>query len=58
MGRGEQSSSILQSESCSTHLTFIPLIAVAVWSKACVYGCSLVGIAGSNHAGDMDVCLL
>ena len=33
-------------------------IAVAARSKACVYGRSLDGIAGSNPAGGMDVCLL
>jgi len=27
-------------------------------SKACVYGRSLAGIAGSNPAGGMDSCLL
>jgi hypothetical protein len=27
-------------------------------SKAWVYGLSLAGIAGSNPAGGMDVCLL
>ena len=31
---------------------------MAAQSKAWVYGCSLVGIAGSNRAGGMDVCLL
>jgi hypothetical protein len=33
-------------------------IAVAVRSKAWVYGRSLAGIAGSNPTGGMDVCLL
>ena len=32
-------------------------ISVAARSKAWVYGCSLAGIAGSNPAGGMDVCL-
>jgi hypothetical protein len=47
----------------------IPLIAVlfsyaflisyvAEWSKARVCGCSLAATAGSNPAGDLDVCLL
>jgi hypothetical protein len=31
---------------------------VGAWSKACVCGRSLAGIAGSNPAGGMDVCLL
>jgi len=30
---------------------------VAAWSKALVCGRSLAGNAGSNPAGDMDVCL-
>ena len=30
---------------------------LAARSKACVYGRSLAGIAGSNPAGCMDVCL-
>jgi hypothetical protein len=34
------------------------MIPVAVRSKAWVYGRSLVGIAGSNTAGGMDICLL
>ena len=33
-------------------------ISVAARSKAWVYGRSLAGIAGSNSAGCMDVCLL
>jgi hypothetical protein len=33
-------------------------IQVAVRSKANVCGCSLAGIAGSNLAGGMDICLL
>ena len=33
-------------------------IAVAERSKVRVYGRSLAGIAGSNPAGDMDVCVL
>jgi hypothetical protein len=33
-------------------------IPVAARSKAWVYGRSLAGIAGSNPAKDMDVCLL
>jgi len=33
-------------------------IPVAARSKACVCGRSLAGIAGSNLAGGMDVCLL
>jgi hypothetical protein len=33
-------------------------IPVAVRSKASVYSSSLVGVAGSNQARDMDVCLL
>ena len=33
-------------------------IPVAERSKARVYGRSLAGIAGSNSAGGMDVCLL
>ena len=35
-----------------------PAIPVAERSKAWVCGRSLAGIAGSNPAGDMDVCLL
>jgi hypothetical protein len=31
---------------------------MAAQSKPWVYGCSLVGIAGSNPAGDIDVCLV
>jgi hypothetical protein len=38
--------------------TFTVPIAVAVRSKAWVYGRSLTGIAGSNHAEDIGVCLL
>ena len=34
-----------------------PPIPVAVRSKAWVYGLSLAGIAGSNPAGSMGVCL-
>ena len=30
----------------------------AAWSKTCVCGRALAGIAGSNPAGGMDVCLL
>jgi len=33
-------------------------VPVAARSKACVYGRSLAGIAGSNPAGSMDVCLV
>ena len=33
-------------------------ISIAERSKARVYGCSLAGIAGSNSAGGMDICLL
>jgi hypothetical protein len=33
-------------------------IAVAVRSKAWVFGRSLTGIVGLNPAGGMDVCLL
>jgi hypothetical protein len=33
------------------------LIPVAVRSKAWVCGLSFAGIAGSNPAGDIDVCL-
>ena len=33
-------------------------IPVAALSKACVCGRSLAGIASSNPAGGMDVCLL
>jgi hypothetical protein len=33
-------------------------IPVAAWSKAWVLGRLLAGIAGSNPAGDMDLCLL
>jgi len=32
--------------------------AVAVWSKACVCGRSLAGVAGSNPAGGLVVCHL
>jgi hypothetical protein len=35
----------------------VPIL-VAAWSKAWVCGRSLAGIAGSNTAGGMDVCLL
>jgi len=31
---------------------------MAAWSKACVCGCLLSGIAGLNPAGGMAVCLL
>jgi hypothetical protein len=31
---------------------------VAVWSKACVCGRSLAGVAGSIPAGGLDVCRL
>jgi hypothetical protein len=41
----------------SEYLGF-PTIPVAVRFKAWFYGCSLAGIAGSNPAGGMDVCLL
>ena len=34
------------------------LLPVAEQSKVRVCGCSLAGIAGSNPAGGMDVCLL
>jgi len=34
------------------------LIPIAVSSRAWVWGRSLVGTAGSNPAGNMDVCLL
>ena len=34
------------------------LMPVAVQSKAWVCGCSLAGIAGSNPARGVDVCLL
>jgi hypothetical protein len=33
-------------------------ISVSARCKALVCGRSLAGIAGPNHAGDMDVCLL
>ena len=33
-------------------------ISVTMRSKACVCGCSLPGIVGSNPAGGMQVCLL
>ena len=33
-------------------------IPVAAQSKACICGRSLAGIAGSNPAGGVDVCLL
>jgi hypothetical protein len=33
-------------------------ISIAERSKAKVYGRSLAGIAGSNPAGGMDICLL
>ena len=39
-------------------MCMIPLIPVAARSKAWVCGRSLDGTAGSNLAGDMDVCLL
>jgi hypothetical protein len=38
-------------------ITMVP-ISVAARSKTWVYGRLLSGIAGSNPAGDMDVCLL
>ena len=31
---------------------------MVVWSKACVCGGSLAGVAGSNPAGVLDVCRL
>jgi hypothetical protein len=39
-------------------LTVLSPIPVAMPSKESVYGCRLAGIAGSNPAGAMDVCLL
>jgi len=39
------------------HGTWFP-VPVAIKSKMWVCGRSLAGIAGSNPAGDMDVCLL
>ena len=41
----------------NTDTEFLP-IPVATRSKACVCGRPLAGIAGSNPAGGMDVCLL
>ena len=40
------------------YLIYLMPIPVAVRSKAGVCGLSLTGIAGSNPAGGMDVCLL
>jgi hypothetical protein len=31
---------------------------MAMQSQACIHGRSFAGIAGSNPAGDMDICLL
>jgi hypothetical protein len=42
----------------SSHQYYLVPIAVAVRSKAWVYGRSLTGIMGSNPAGGMDVCIL
>ena len=39
------------------HIILVP-IPVAAASKAWVCGSSLVGIAGSNQAGGLDVCFL
>ena len=44
--------------SLSAYNSFKVPIAVAVRSKACVCGRSLAGIAGSNPADCMYVCLL
>ena len=41
----------------SNYINVVP-IPVAARSKAWVCGLSLAGIAGSNPAGDMDVCIL
>ena len=36
---------------------FLP-VTVTEWSKALVCGSSIAGIAGSNPAGGMDVCVV
>jgi hypothetical protein len=41
-----------------TVLYVVMRVPVAVWSKTRVSGRFLVGIAGSNPAGGMNVCLL
>jgi len=33
-------------------------IPMAARTKACVCGCWLAGILGSNSSGDMDICIL
>ena len=40
------------------HNTPFMLVPVAARSKSWVYGHSIAGIAGSNPAGSLDVCLL
>jgi len=39
-------------------LSLLEPIPVAAQSNASIYGLSLAGIASSNPAGDIDVCLL
>jgi hypothetical protein len=51
----------LQQHLCKNLISFIfinPTFAMSSRSKAWVCGLSLAGIAGSNPAGVMDVCLL
>jgi hypothetical protein len=42
----------------STHYIFQTLVSVAARSNALICGCVRDGIAGSNLAGGMDICLL
>ena len=43
---------------CKTYLDMENMIPVAARSKVWICGRSLAGVAGSNRAGGMNICLL